>query len=200
MTKQDKSANWAIKIGGGFEAPNRKVYPQDRLEKFLNFIPKSEQEAAIFCTANQIIPPELFLPKSNIIRILKKEQSKMHPIAQKIAAGLELNVEDWDLINLNLGHIRKSKNILTSDEIDKLNHVSSGEVELIPPGNYPIDTFTHDNTIASLWADLARRVDSSLMRCIGCGAFYKAISKHNRKYCTINCGNKTRLKKFRAKK
>lgn len=196
MTIQDKNLNWSIKIG----SLNKKIYPKERLEKFLSFDPKSEREVAEFCTEYQIIPSGLFLEEDNILNAFKKEQSIMQPIAQKIATGLELSKEDWDIINLNLGNIKKSKSIFSSTDINKFNQIRSGQIDHLPDGNYPQNTFTHGNTTASLWQDLSNLISSGLSACIGCGAYYRPVSGHHRKYCTPNCANRIRQEKYRAKK
>ncbi len=195
MARQVKNLNWSIKIG----SQNKKIFPKERLEKYLNFDPKTERELAEFCTIYQIIPQGLFLEEDNLISAFKKEQSIMKAIAEKIANGLELNEDDWRIINRNLGHIKKSKTVLSSSEIDKFNQISSGEINPLTPGNYPLDTVTHANTTASLWVDLSNSITSKLFTCV-CGAFYKRLSGHEQKYCTINCGNNQRQKKFRKKK
>jgi len=189
---------WVIKIGGGFSQQNQSSYPSGRLTAFLNFSPKTKKEAGEFCTKYQIIPPGLDLEKDNILEAIAQEQNLIKPIVKKIISGNEIMDSELETIKEKIGTIRKSLTRVTSEKLNKTNQLLSPQTEIIT-GSYLIDTSTHNNSVASLWEDLANAITKhDLKTCINCGAFFQIKSDHNRKFCdNLNCSNNYRQRKAR---
>lgn len=184
----------ALHIGGGFDTQPegyKKLYPQERLLKFLNVNINDENEINDFCNEYTFIPRDM---SSGLVVGFKKEYWALKRIVQG-AQRDALTKNSFRKINSVLNTIETEVNYEGSSDLHKANsligrdYLSSLDGRLKHFGKFR----KHKGTVASLWEDAVNQIINTqqVRPCVACGQYFE-ISKQapSHIYCSDTCRNR----------
>lgn len=196
MTTQNNAKSevkLAFHIGGGFNAQPggyKRLYPQERLLKFLNVDINNKNEINNFCNKYSFVPRDI---RKGLSAGFKIEHFALKHVVDRALRG-ELTNSDLRKINTVINTIETKIDNVSVDGLRNINNLI-GRDYLSPKCNklkYLTKLRGHKGTVVSLWEEAVNQIISNqqIRSCASCGQYFE-ISKQapSHIYCSSTCRN-----------
>lgn len=200
-----------IKIGGGFSRQKenqKKFYPLDRLQNFINVDPNDQEAISKFCDEYQFLPRNLV---GGVSVGFVEEQTKIKLVVDHIQHS-KVTQKDIDLINAEIDKVKIRAHLISTDEATSFNkqHADRApdydDIRLHVSNNPHLRTigrsFVHPNSIASLYLDLISLAETRgpIVHCKNCAKMILGKEfGQRRQFCSEECSNKLHARRNYAR-